>query len=137
MQEVAVVLWDKFDKFRQNGDFRAWAFGVAKFKVLSWLRDKSRSKLVLADDVLQLIADESVAEEPRLEKQRRALESCVSKLDPNLRDLLLAAYQPGTRIQDVATTSGRSIAGFYQWLHRMRQLLLDCVNAEIRTMALA
>ena len=51
MQEVAVVLWEKFDEFREGGDFRAWALGVARFEVLAWLRDKARDRLVLAQDV--------------------------------------------------------------------------------------
>ncbi len=131
MQEVAVVLWEKFGQFRAEGDFRAWAFGIARYAVLGWLRDKGRDRLVLAEDVVELIADEAVQEEPRLEQQRAALEDCMGKVAPDQRDLLLQAYQPQVRIQDVADGSGRTVAGFYQWLHRMRRLLLDCVKRQL------
>lgn len=30
-QEVSVVLWEKFAEFGADVDFRAWAFGVARF----------------------------------------------------------------------------------------------------------
>ena len=53
------------------------------------------------------------------------------KLEPSQRDLLMAAYQPQARVQKVAAHSGRSVPGFYQWLYRMRRLLLDCVQREL------
>lgn len=132
MQEAAIVLWEKFAEFREGADFKAWAFGVARFKVLSWLRDKGRDRLVLSEDVVELIADETVRDEPQLARQRAALELCAERLIPEQRDLLMAAYEPQARIQDVASRSGRTVAGFYQWLHRMRQLLLDCVRRELK-----
>ena len=82
MQDVAVVLWEKFEQFREGGDFRAWAFGVARFEVLAWLRDKGRDRLVLSQDVTELIAEETLHDEPRLARQREALETCLEKLDP-------------------------------------------------------
>lgn len=132
MQEAAIVLWEKFGEFREGADFKAWAFGVARLKVLSWMRDKGRDRLVLSEDVVELIAEETAREESQLARQRAALENCASRLIPEQRDLLMAAYQPEARIQEVAARSGRTTAGFYQWLHRMRQLLLDCVRRELQ-----
>jgi RNA polymerase sigma-70 factor (ECF subfamily) len=131
MQEAAIVLWEKFGGFREGADFRGWAFGVARFKVLAWLRDKGRDRLVLDDDVVDLLAAESANDEPRLDRQRRALETCADKLAPDQRALLMQAYQPEVRVQDVAAASGRTVAGFYQWLHRIRRTLLDCVRREL------
>jgi RNA polymerase sigma-70 factor (ECF subfamily) len=130
-QEVAVVLWRKFDSFKQGEGFRAWAFGVARFEVLAWLRDKGRDRLVLNEDVVLKIAQESAADEPRLERQRDALEHCLESVAGEQRALLMRAYQPDARIQDVAIDSGRTLAGFYQWLHRMRRLLLDCIRSRL------
>ncbi len=132
MQEVSVVLWEKFGAFREGADFKAWAFGVARFEVLAWLRDKGRDRLVLDAEVVARIAEETAADEPRLERQRDALEACLQKVAPEQRELLMQAYQPDSRIQDVARGSGRTVPGFYQWLHRMRKMLLDCV---LRTLA--
>lgn len=131
MQEVAVVLWDKFESFRPDGDFRAWAFGIARYQVLAWMRDRGRDRLVLDEDVVAQLAEETAHDEPRLAGQRDALETCMAKLEPPQRDLLMAAYQGETRIQELSARSGRSIAGFYQWLHRMRRLLLDCIRREL------
>jgi RNA polymerase sigma-70 factor (ECF subfamily) len=43
----------------------------------------------------------------------------------------MQAYQPEARIQEVAQGSGRSVPGFYQWLHRMRRMLLDCIRRTL------
>jgi RNA polymerase sigma-70 factor (ECF subfamily) len=131
LQDVAVVLWEKFDTFRRGEDFRAWAFGVARFEVLGWLRDRGRSRLVLDDAVVEQIAAEAAAAEPHLERQRDALEKCLDRVPASERTLLIDAYRPESRIHDVAAGSGRSTAGFYQWLHRMRRSLLDCIRARL------
>lgn len=131
LQEVSIVLWEKFGEFRIEGDFRAWAFGIARFKVLSWLRDRGRDRLVLDSDVIALIAEESMNVEPHLERQRIALESCFEKMPTKERDLLVRAYERNARIQEVALTSGRSVGGFYQWLHRIRKLLMECITRAL------
>jgi RNA polymerase sigma-70 factor (ECF subfamily) len=92
MQEVAVVLWEKFAQFRTGGDFRAWAFGVARFEVLAWLRDKGRDRLTLREDVVQMLADETALAESHLAQQREALESCLGRLARPQRELLMEAY---------------------------------------------
>ena len=130
-QEVAVVLWGKFAQFREGADFRAWAFGVARYEVLAWLRDRGRDKLVLASDVVEMLADEAARDLEYLEQHRWALRQCLDKLDANQRSLLLESYSSEKRIHEIAQTSGRSIAGFYQWLHRMRRILLDCIRSEV------
>lgn len=128
MQEVALVLWKKFEHLPDPDDFRRWAFGVAKFEALAWVRDKARDRVVLADDVLRQLADDAMTVEPVLDTHRAGLESCLEKLPADQRAIVLAAYEPGASVQAVARLSGRSVGGFYQWLHRVRVQLLDCVR---------
>ena len=131
MQDVSVVLWEKFGSFREDGNFQAWAFGVARFEVLAWLRDQGRDRLVLSEKVVERFGGEAESDEPRLARQREALERCIVEVAPAQRDLLLRAYEPGARIADLARESGRSGPGFYQWLYRMRKLLLDCIRRNL------
>ena len=87
------MLWKKFGELNEpDNDFRKWAFGVARYETLGWLRDKARDRLVLADDVLNAVARESLPDEDRLAAQREALEGCLEKLTGEQRTLLLAAY---------------------------------------------
>lgn len=134
-QEVAMTLWEKFDDFEEEGNFRAWAFGIARYKALSWLRDRGRRRLVLDSDVVEMIAAESIAEDGQLEQQRLAFRACFAKLPSEQRSLIADAYRPDVKMQDVAASSGRSAAGFYQWLYRVRQMLLQCVQRQIASEA--
>jgi len=131
MQDVSLVLWRKFDTFRESGDFRAWAFGVARLEVLAWFRDRGRERLVLDEEVVLKLAEETAEDEPNLARQREALELCIGKVPVDQREILMQAYQPETRIQDLAQDSGRTISGFYQWLHRVRRMLLDCIRRSM------
>jgi RNA polymerase sigma-70 factor (ECF subfamily) len=131
MQEVSVVLWKKFGEFREDGDFRAWAFGVARYEALAWRRDKARDRLVLDETVVAKLAEETPAYESQLERQREALDECMEKVTPAQRELLMKAYQPDRLIQDVASGSGRTLPGFYQWLHRVRRMLLNCIRRSL------
>lgn len=135
LQEVAMILWEKFDEFHEGGNFRSWAFGFARYKVLSWLRDNGRRRLVLDSDVVSMIADESIEEDSYLEQQRLAFRSCFGKLPDDQRTLIANAYRKDMTIQDIAATSGRTTAGFYQWLYRMRQMLLECVQRTLASEA--
>ena len=137
MQGVSLVLWKKFRELDQPSDFRKWSFGVARYETLAWLRDKARDRLVLADDVLHTVAQESGRDEERLFAQREALEGCLEKLPKEQRTMILAAYAPDAAIQNVAKQSGRTVAAFYQWLHRMRLRLVECTHRTLQTEGLA
>ncbi len=132
MQDVVLVLWRKFRELEEPDQFRKWAFGVARYEALAWLRDRARDRLVLADDVLNTVARDSSRIESQLSAQREALEGCLEKLPTAQRTLVLAAYAPDVRIQDVAEQSGRTVAAFYQWLHRIRVRLLQCTRRTLQ-----
>jgi RNA polymerase sigma-70 factor, ECF subfamily len=131
MQEVSVVLWEKFATFRVDGDFRAWAFGVARFEVLAWLRDKGRDRLVLSEKAVERLVCEVAADASQFDRQREALEHCIGEVAPAQRELLMQAYQPGARIGTLAREHGRTEPGMYQWLYRLRKLLLDCIRKSL------
>ena len=132
MQEIVVVLWNKFAEFRRDAEFRPWAFGVAKYEILAWQRDKARDRAILSGALVEVLAQESARDDGRLGRQRELLAGCIARLDRAQRELLLAAYEPAVRIQDVAARSGRTVGGFYQWIHRMKRILLDCIRGELR-----
>lgn len=131
MQEVTVTLWQKFDTFDPSQDFRKWAYGIVRFKVMSHLRDLSRSRYVFDDELVNRLADEAVASEQRHDAQREALDFCLQKLPPPQRDLILAAYEKGTRIDELAEARGETAMSLYKKLQRLRQALLECVRRAI------
>lgn len=102
MQEVAVVLWRKFEGLSSVDDFRRWAFGVARMEALTLLRDRGRDRHVFSDDLVELLAKEAIEQSDVLEAERDALEECLGKLPAPQRALVEAAYAPGVRMNDLA-----------------------------------
>jgi RNA polymerase sigma-70 factor (ECF subfamily) len=132
MQEVAVVLWQKFGEYESSEDFRRWAFGVARFKVLSWQRDRRRDRHLFGTDLTELLATEGEIHASRLERQREALRLCLEKLPTDQRQLVDAAYAPGGRIDQLARLAGQTATAFYKRLHRIRMALVECTRAVMR-----
>jgi RNA polymerase sigma-70 factor (ECF subfamily) len=132
MQEVAVVLWRRFEELADVEDFRRWAFGVAKMKALSFARDRMRERLVFDADVMELLAAEVTEEVDQFEAEREALDECLAKLDAAQRKLLDAAYTQGVRIDELAHSMGRSPMSFYKALHRIRLSLMDCTQQVLK-----
>jgi len=131
MQEVAVVLWRKFDPAMDDAAFTRWAFGVARMEVLSFRRDRARDRLSFGDEVFELLARTTMDHAETLEAERRVLEICLSKLPREQRDLVRSAYAPGVRIDLLAARLGRTAMSLYKLLHRIRLTLMECTRREL------
>jgi len=131
MQEVSIVLWRRFGDYDGAKDFRGWAFGVAKLKVLSWQRDRGRDRHVFGDDLTDLLACHAEENADRLAAQREALRLCLERLPAEQRRLVDSAYAPDTRIHELAQSFGQSIAALYKRLHRIRLALIECTRGEL------
>lgn len=132
MQEVAVVLWKKFDKISSTDDFRPWAFGVARLEALQYLRKKGRDRHVFSDQALDFLAAKAESNADNWEDERKALEACLNKLPKEQRDLVEQAYAPATRIDELAESMGRTAMSLYKALHRIRTALISCTDDEMK-----
>ena len=128
MQEVAAVLWRKFESLESVEDFRRWAFGVARFEAFNFKRARQRERLVFVDELLGLLAQEAEDEAVNQGREARALEQCLQKLPEAQRALVQTAYAPGVRIDELARASGRSAMALYKSLHRIRIALVECTR---------
>lgn len=130
VQEATLVAWRKFDSFTPGTSFGGWLMTIARFEALRYRRKMARSPLVFADDVWELIEREADAVDDA-STHLSHLESCLGKLDPKHRELLLAAHTPGRTIRQLAVDCGRSEQALYKAVQRWRQLLLSCLSRAI------
>ena len=128
MQEVAVVLWRKFEPAMEAREFARWAFGVARMQALAFRRDCARDRHVFGDDVFELLAQAVTEHADGLEAERRALDVCLQKLPQKQRLLVEEAYAAGVKIDQLASRLGRSAMALYKTLHRIRLTLMDCTR---------
>lgn len=130
MQEVIVALWQGFASAQE---FRPWAFGVARNVARMHLRRRVRDRHVFDDDLMNRLADMAIQQEPQHLTEREALEHCLQKLPLSQKELVLAAYTKGARMDALAMRRGQTPMSLYKLLHRIRQALLDCVERTLAT----
>lgn len=128
MQEVVVTLWQKF---QDAHNFRPWAYTVARNKVLMHLRRRARDRHIFDEELVSQLADRQDALTQRHALQREALEQCLQKLPQDQRDMVLNAYTKDTRIHAMAQSREETAMALYKKLHRIRQVLLECVQRTL------
>ena len=131
LQETILVLWRRFAEYDRSRDFKSWAFGIARVKAMSLLRDRRRDRHVFDDELVGRLADEAVLLDQRHASHREALERCLEKLPEGQREFVLAAYAKGARIDKIAARRGQTPMSLYKLLHRIRQALLECVTRTV------
>lgn len=131
MQDVAVVLWRKFDPSLDSLSFRRWAFGVARMEVLSFRRDRARDRHCFGREVDELLSEAVMEQADSMERELRALEACLKKLPDPQRRLVEKVYAPRVRIDEYADSIGVTAMALYKKLHRIRLLLMECTRTTL------
>jgi RNA polymerase sigma-70 factor, ECF subfamily len=135
-QQVALVLWQKFDQFTPGTDFGAWAIRVADLTIKNFLRGKRRSKVYFSDEVIQRIEDfQTSLPLQQVTARSEALQGCLSRLSPADRELVEQCYGTEAKIKEIADNAGRTAGAIYTSLCRIRQALLACIERALASEA--
>lgn len=127
VQDTNVVLWEKRNQFVIGTDFRAWAFQIARYKLMEYRaqrRHKCRCFSESLIDELALQAPHCIAGDDELVD---GLRRCVAQLAAKDRELLKHRYSSDTPCASIAKAIGRPVTAVYNALRRVRQELLDCM----------
>jgi RNA polymerase sigma-70 factor, ECF subfamily len=130
-QESVLTLWEKFDEYRADEPFLPWAYRFAYFKVLAQRKNNRLQPTLLDDDVLEILAEEQVQEDERLEAQLRILSGCLEKLPQKERRLLQVRYDGRATVAQIAQETGSLAETLYRVLHRVRKKLLHCIERRL------
>lgn len=129
-QNTSVVLWNKFGEFQQGSNFFAWASRVAYYEVLSFMKQRRRSRL-LSEHSMELLATEAVALTDDASPRQEALEDCLQRLNPADRELLRERYYHQLPAKEIAARESRSVDSIYRALSRIHNVLLNCVQRKV------
>ena len=132
LQATCVKLWEKSGEWDPATEFLPWAFSVARFTVLSHLRDRMRDRLVFDEDVVLAMADETETAAEQFEDRREALGACLQKLKPEQRDLLQEHYIAGRTVRELSSATSRSESAVKMILLRLREQLSACIERQLR-----
>lgn len=129
LQEVSIVLWQRFDEFEPGTSFRKWAcafaFNMARFHV----RQRRRHQRVgLSDEALKMLTQDQMGSGELFELRRELLRKCLARLKPRDRQFLMDCYGSRTTLAGYAKAEEIPIATVYTRLKRIRAMLVGCVN---------
>ena len=132
MQDISLVLWDKFSEFKPGSDFRRWAYVIARFKVMNHNSKKGREKLHFDNDLLELMAAECEEEEELRKAEENALKSCMNQVPEPRRQLLLTSSRKGVTVKSIAEKLGKTPKSLYRTLDRLKEMLQKCIQNKLR-----
>jgi RNA polymerase sigma-70 factor (ECF subfamily) len=131
LQRASLTMWRRFETFTPGTDFLAWASTVAFYEAKNFQRVAARSRLHFSEPLLQMLAEERVADLAHAEARLDALEDCVQKLDEGGQRLIEAAYFEGGDIVSLAAQLGRAPQTLYNKLNLIRRALAECVERRL------
>jgi len=132
LQEVNLVLCRKANEFNGQGRFLTWACRVAYLQVLAHLKQRQRDKhLYLDEALLSDLAGPLADQVERIDDRVEALRHCLAQLSPRHRRLITDRYARGGTVQKAADEAGRPAGSVRVTLHRIRQLLLACIERTL------
>lgn len=139
VQEVSVVAWQKFRSFRYHGEtpdesFVSWLCTIAKFQVLAERKKRLNKKVRVPfdEDLVEQLAALQIQQMNRHSDRGAALAECVGNLSPREKEVIRLRYGLGEPISAIAEYLGRKQVTAYQTIARIRQRLLDCVQARLQ-----
>jgi len=129
LQETNLTLCEKAGEFQPGSNFRAFAFSIARFKVMSHFRDRKRRGWLVADSELceQLLG--TFAEDPAASAEAQdRLRRCLLKLAPSQRELIRDRYEKGQTVRDISRRLKRKEGAMQQLFFRIRKALRSCIE---------
>jgi RNA polymerase sigma-70 factor (ECF subfamily) len=128
VQQTAVALWEKFDAYDATRPFTPWACRFALNKARQWIERRQRWQLLLERGIAEELEARRQELRPELERRLVHLEKCLSTLPDEQRVLVEGYYYHRTSVEDLAQHSGRTVAGTYKALQRIRHSLQFCIE---------
>jgi len=131
IQEVCVVLWQKYAGAQPILNFRKWACTVAFHVAKNHVRKQRRWALGLSDYAMSRIEQVQSGGSELFELRRELLDSCIEKLSERDQRFLDQCYRGSHSFTDLARLQRTSVETIYTRLKRVRKRLADCVQRTL------
>jgi len=132
LQQTNLVLCRKAGDYQPGTNFPAWAVTVARYQLMSYRSTQARNRLVFSDQVGLLIDQEEEEAPPFTTQCLFHLRHCLQALSRDNRDLLDNRYDAGHSIKQISKSLNRSEGSIKIKLHRLRRILMDCIQGRLQ-----
>ena len=130
LQEAYVKIWERAaDYDSARGSPLAWMATIARNRALDEAR---KSRPVSLEDMPEGFEPAAETEDPLASRSRgeayAALMRCLDRLEPDKREMLLAAYYRGASREAIAQRYKTPVGTVKTWLRRSLAQLKDCLS---------
>jgi RNA polymerase sigma-70 factor, ECF subfamily len=130
-QSVCLVLWSKFESFRVNSSFFAWARRTARITVCNFLRHKQLERYASEELLTALTETEIPPRGDDSEFYLAALRRCKEKLSATDEELLKLRYVEDLGSRQLADRLHRPQRSVSNSLARVQRWLFECIQLEL------
>ena len=132
LQQVSLIMWEKFDEQAPPEDFAAWGCRIAYFKIRDHRRTLRRCGSSSATRCsIGWRSPSPTARRLRLDERHEAMFRCLEKLHRRDREVLAERFKEGATARSAAECVGLSVDAFYKALAQDRRLLDECVTRTL------
>lgn len=129
LQRTSLILWQKWDRFDGSRPFLPWARGIALNEIRNFLRLSERKNVHLSEPIIAVLAEE--IDDEHSQDRTDALVACLGNLEARQRHLLEQCYLGSSGVKAAAASMSSSTDAIYMRLHRIRKLLIECINKRL------
>ena len=136
LQEALLVVFKKFDQFREGTSLLAWCRSIVRIEVLRakqrYQRERSLAERLL-DDAVEAAFDEFQVEKryDDAESWRDALRKCLERVPERGRNVLKARFTDELSYPQIGEQLGMSIEAVRKALFRLKKQVKSCVEASL------
>lgn len=128
LQDVNAVIIRKHERFTPGTDFKSWAFAIARFECLAWLRRYEARRATPVDSgLLEHLAEGAESRADDTDAWLAALAECRKLLPEESAQLLQLRYQAQVPLEEIAGRWKTTEGALKQKLFRIRNQLKDCI----------
>jgi RNA polymerase sigma-70 factor (ECF subfamily) len=133
VQDAFLDAFRNLHSFDLQREFYPWLRAICRNRMLNFLRARRlrRGAAAVVDEALAGAAAAAPDEPADTVDRIAALKQCIEQLAPSQRDVLGLRYADGVAVKDLASRLQRSAASVSMQLHRLRSILLECVNRRL------
>ncbi|WP_035614087.1 sigma-70 family RNA polymerase sigma factor [Haloferula sp. BvORR071] len=129
-QEAFLTAYRKIHQFTGEGELEPWLKTIAKNHLRNHVR-KRRDECVGGSEELGRLLDQDAGTIAVSSGSLDALADCLRRIEGPSRALLNERYVEGKSVRDLAAESGRGYSALTMQLHRLREVLAECVRRKL------
>jgi len=136
LQEVILVMWEKFGQFEPGTNFWSWSCKIAYYKVLKYRTSHSNSLVLFSDEVFSSLAEHyeqptCISDKDQDNDKVGALETCLKRLSKRDSQIIQFRYLEKLPITTMAKNFGWSSSMMYKLMAKIHYVLKECIEKKI------